>query len=100
MKLGQIIEYKKGNIFLQKLCRKWGREISSRPLFIFEKNLIGGKSKWSAAEFWYISITLNLAYNKNQLYNTLDYWSRDKHNFNFSEKYLGLVSQPHFVYDF
>ena len=35
MKLGQLIEYKKRNIFPQKLCGKRGRETSSRPLFIF-----------------------------------------------------------------
>ena len=39
MKLGQLIEHKMGNIFLQKLCRKGGRETSSRPLFIFVKSL-------------------------------------------------------------
>ena len=26
MKLGQLIEYNQGNIFLQKSCKKWGRE--------------------------------------------------------------------------
>ena len=35
MKFGQLIEYNKKNIFLQKLCRKWGKETSSQPLFIF-----------------------------------------------------------------
>ena len=35
MKFSQLIEYYKTNIFLQKLCRKWGKETSSRPLFIF-----------------------------------------------------------------
>ena len=35
MKFGQLIEYTKRNIFLQKLCRKWGKETSSGPLFIF-----------------------------------------------------------------
>ena len=45
MKLGQLIQYSRGNIFLQKLFRKWGRETSSRPLFIFSKNLIWGKAK-------------------------------------------------------
>ena len=35
MKFGQLIKYDKRNIFLQKLCRKWGKETSSRPLFIF-----------------------------------------------------------------
>ena len=41
-----------------------------------------------------------MAYNKNKLYKTLGYLSRDMLNFNFSEKGLGLVSPPHFVYDF
>ena len=35
MKFGQLIEYNKRNIFLQKLCRKWAKETSSRPLFTF-----------------------------------------------------------------
>ena len=33
-------------------------------------------------------------------YGTLDYWSRDMLNFNFSEKGLWLVSPSHFVYDY
>ena len=33
MKFGQLIEYNKWNIFLQKLWGKWGRETSCRPLF-------------------------------------------------------------------
>ena len=99
MKFGQLIEYNKRSTFLQKLCRKWGKETSSRPLFIFWKRSIWGKSKWSAAYFQYISITLILAYNKSKLYKTLDYWFRDMLNFSFLEKGLGLVSPPHFVYD-
>ena len=35
MEYGQLREYNKINYFLQKLCGKWGREASSRPLFIF-----------------------------------------------------------------
>ena len=31
----QLIECNKRNIFLQKSCRKRGKESSSRPLFIF-----------------------------------------------------------------
>ena len=38
------------------------------------------RCKWSSALFQYISIALNLAYNKNKLYKTLDYWSRHMHN--------------------
>ena len=34
MKFGQLIEYNKRNYFLEKLCGKWGRGTSSRPLFI------------------------------------------------------------------
>ena len=49
MKYGNSIEYNKRNIFLQKLCRKWGKETSSKPLFHFLKSLIWGDSKWSAA---------------------------------------------------
>ena len=46
------------------------------------------------------SIALNLAYNKNKHYKTLDYWSRDMLNFNLLEKSSRLVSLSHFEYDF
>ena len=36
MKFDQLIEYKKRNISLQKLCKKWGKETSSGPLFILK----------------------------------------------------------------
>ena len=39
MKFGQLIEYNKKNIFLQKLYGEWGRETSSRPLFFSWKKL-------------------------------------------------------------
>ena len=48
MKFGQLIEYKKRYFFLQKLCGNWGRETSSRLLFIFWKSLIWGESKLPA----------------------------------------------------
>ena len=47
MKFGQLIEHNKRNIFFQKLCRKWDKETSSRPHFIFWKSLLWGESKWS-----------------------------------------------------
>ena len=99
MKFGQLIEYNR-NIFLQNLCRNWGRETSSRPLLFFLKSFIWGESKWSAASFQYISIAHNLAYNKNNMYKILDYWLRDILTFNSLEKVLGIVSITHFVYDF
>ena len=101
MEIGQLIEYNNRKIFHRTLCRKWGRENSHRPLFVFFfKCLIWGKSKWSAAEFQDISISLNLGYNKNKLHQTLGYGSRDIFNFDFPDKALGLVYPPHFVYDF
>ena len=101
MKLGQLIEYKKRNMFIQQLCKKCGRETSSRALFIFLKCLILGKSKGSAAQFQYISTALNLGYsNNNKLYKTLDYRFRDILYFSFPEKGLGIVSPVNFMYDF
>ena len=100
MKFGQLIEYNKGNIFLQKLFRKWVKETSYRPLFIFKKSLIWGLNKSSAAKFQYILIALNMRCNKNKLYKTLDYWSRIMLNFNFLEKGLVLVSVSHFLYNY
>ena len=35
MKFGELIEYNKRNMFLQKSCRARGRDTSSRPLFVF-----------------------------------------------------------------
>ena len=90
----------KRNTFLQKLCKKWGKENNSRPPFIFWKSLIWDHSEWFAAYFRYISIALNLPYNKSKLYKSLDYWSKDMFIFNFSEKGLGLVSPPRFVNGF
>ena len=37
------------NYFFLTLCRKGGRESSSRPPFAFLKSFILGKSKWSVA---------------------------------------------------
>ena len=34
MEFGQLIEYNKETTFLQNLYRKWGKETSSRPLFL------------------------------------------------------------------
>ena len=55
---------------------------------------------WSAGYFQYILLALNLQYNKNKLYKSLDCRSTDMLNFGFSGKGLGILSLPHFVYDF
>ena len=46
--------------------------------------------------------SLKLAYNKNKLFKTLHYWSRDMLNIDIldKDKGLGIVSPAHFVYDF
>ena len=93
MKVGQLIEYPQKNIFLLKLCRKWGRETSFRPPFVFLKSFVLEKCKLSAGWFHYISIALKVAYNRNN-------WSRDMLNFDFLDKSLGVNSPAHFVYDF
>ena len=68
--VGRLIEYNKINIFLQKSCRKWNRDTGYSPVFL---SFTQGKRKWSAAQFHYILIALNFAYNRNKLYKPLDY---------------------------
>ena len=93
MNFGQLTEYNKRNIFLPKSCRKLDKETSSRPLFVF-KALYEVKESGLQLSFNILQIVLNLTYDKSKLPKTLHYWSRD-----FSEKGLGIVSPPHFVYD-
>ena len=100
MKFGKLIEYPKRNIFLLKICRKWDRGTSPSPLFVFFKSVILGKSKCSAAWFLYIFIVLKLAYNRNNLFKTLHFRSRDVLNFDILDKGLGIVSPADFMYDF
>ena len=38
--------------------------------------------------------------NKNKIYKTLEFWSRDMLNFDFLKRGLGIVSPPYFVNDF
>ena len=48
IKFGQVMKNIVRNTFSVKLCRKQSRKTSSRPLFVFQKSFIWGKSKWSA----------------------------------------------------
>ena len=57
------------------------------------------KWEWSLAQFQYILIVLNLAYNKNKLGKILYYWSEEMLNFDFLDKGLGIASPSHFVSD-
>ena len=64
IKFGQLMK----NIILQKSYRKYGKATTSRTLSVFIKSSTRGKTKCSLACFQYVSIALNLAYNKNKLY--------------------------------
>ena len=68
-------------------------------LFLFfEKASCEVKAKsLQVSIYFFILIALDLAYNKNKRHETL---SRDKLNFYFIDKGLGIVSPSHFVYDF
>ena len=69
MRFGQLIDHHKIKILLQKSCRKWDRETSSRPLFVFEKALDNVK----ASDLLLGSIDLELVYIKKKLHTTLEY---------------------------
>ena len=60
-KFGQVIEYNNRIIFLQKSCRRWGKEISSRPHFFKKKALYEVKANDLQLSFNHFSIVLNLA---------------------------------------
>ena len=97
LKFDQLIKYNKRTIFSFKNHTENETGILIPDLFLcFKKALY--KSKWPAAWFHYILIALNLACNKNKLYKTLYYWSRDI--LNSLEKSLGIVSLPNFMCDF
>ena len=73
------------NIFLQKSCRKWERETSSRPLSIFKKSLIWSKSKWLAPQFQcFGSPRLGHSIKTNCM--NSDPWSRDVFDFDFLKR--------------
>ena len=91
VKFGQLKEYNKTNICLQKSCRKWDRGTSSRPIFVFLKNFTVDRSKWSAAWFLYFN-NPQISIQQKEQFKTLDYWFRDMLNFNFLDKSLEIVS--------
>ena len=100
MKFDQLIEHPKKEIFFFKNYAENETVKLVRDRFFLKKSLILGKSKWSAAWFHYIWIALKLAYNRNKLFKTLHYCSRDMLNFDFLDKGLGITSPAHFVYGF
>ena len=51
IKFGQLKKYSVKNTFLQNSCRKWGREASSRPHFVFLKSFIEGQTLRSISSF-------------------------------------------------
>ena len=80
MKLGYL-QNNVRNSFLQKLCRKWGRETSARPLFVFWKVLYEVKVNGQHLSSNIFS-SPRLGHTKGS-YKISDCLSRDMLNFNF-----------------
>ena len=74
----------RGKWFSSKIMQKRRWKTSSRPLFVFSKEVRA----------------LQETYNKTELYKTLDCWFRKILNFGFLKQHVRLDSIPHFVYDF
>ena len=104
--LAQLVPILKSDLaFQKKLCYlfDWKPFKTDEKCFLFHlKSSFRSKMFKVLSRLFgeYILIALNLPNNKNILYKTLNYWSRDMLNFNFSEKRLRLVSLLHFAYDF
>ena len=81
----------------KKPSRKLGKKTSYKTLLLFEKGVIWGKSKYSTVSFQYVSIVLNLVYDKRKLYKTFDYWSKDVLNFDLLGKVLEIISPSQFA---
>ena len=97
MKFGQLIE-QNTKYFPTKIMQNMSQGDQFQSSFcFFKKTFKLGKSKWSAVYFYYTSLGLNLSYNKNKLYKTLDYWSRNMLNFDILEKSLGLISPSRMI---
>ena len=80
MKFGQLMEYNMRNIFLQNSCRRYDREISSRPYFILK--LYMGQKQVISTLFQSSTWTNR----KNKQYRTLDFRFRDMLNSDFMKK--------------
>ena len=96
IKFGQLIEYNKRFVFFKNYTENKARRLVP-DLFIFSN------MTWKQVVRSLVSTLFDspqLVIKKTKLYKTLDHWSRDMLNYNFSEKSLGLVSPAHFVYDF
>ena len=91
--------YIKINIFLQRQCRKWGREASPRPIFIFFKKNFN-KVKASG-----LQVTFNIF--RFLTWNTIKTNCIKLETFRpeicsmliFKKRILGIVSPPHCAYD-
>ena len=72
MEFGQLIECNQKNIFFKNHAKNEADRLVP-DTFYFYKSVILGIRMLSGAQFQYISTALNLAYDKNKLYKTLDY---------------------------
>ena len=106
MKFGMLIKYNVRNIFLQKYCKKWGRETSSRPIFVFVFLKASYKVKTSCPHLIFnILVDLHLDIQWNKLYNIYIYiyryaqflfftkWSGTSFSTSFFSCYILLTDQ-------
>ena len=86
------------NVFLQNSCRTWGRETSYRSLFIFKKLFIRRKQVVSILSMFSFSYSVLIYFGRPLVGLTMK--TRNKLNFDFLWKGLGLASPPYLAYDF
>ena len=78
-----------------KLVPSWTGKLVPDQFFFFKKSFILDKSKSSATWFHYILIALKLAYNRNKLFKTFQYCTRDMFNFDILDKGLSEFFLQH-----
>ena len=99
MEFGQVMEYNKRNIFLQKSCKKWDRETSSRCRVCFLIKLYRSLKQvvCNLVSIYFDSPQLTI---KTNCINSKAIDLEICSILIFLEKGLGIVSLAHFVYNF
>ena len=89
-------------IFSLKIMQKMRHGSWFQTAFCFLKKLYNRLKQvvCRLISLYFDSTQINIQYNRNKLFKTLHYWSRDMLNFVFLDKSLGIISPAHFVYDF
>ena len=94
MKPGQIINFTREIIFIKNYAENEIGILVPKLFLFFKKTYI----KWKQVVCSVVSVYFDSP--QLELNKILGYWSRDILNWSFSEKGLGLVPPPYFLYDF